>query len=210
MGINDFGGANDPLANPPLGGPNGWAAAVVEAIEGLQQQHVIRSTRPNTTDHLVEVFDGSAWIPMHYDSGYREMSAAAQAEVGDTATVHALTLQRIGTVVYMTFAVSMLVDAPGNTLRLLPFGSLGGFTPAIPPNGDMSPAVGYQDSLIVSATSTTALLLLRSDMMGLYGSALTTGSDWRGTAVYRVDPAIPSSLPGTALAPAPAPPPDQP
>jgi hypothetical protein len=30
--IDDFGGATDPLNTPPLGGPNGWAAAVRDAI----------------------------------------------------------------------------------------------------------------------------------------------------------------------------------
>jgi hypothetical protein len=36
MGINDFGGVNDPLSNPPLGGPQGWAAAVRDAVAALQ------------------------------------------------------------------------------------------------------------------------------------------------------------------------------
>jgi hypothetical protein len=34
--INDFGGLNDPLSNPPLGGPQGWAAAIRDAVRAIQ------------------------------------------------------------------------------------------------------------------------------------------------------------------------------
>jgi hypothetical protein len=32
MGITDYGGLNDPLSNPPLGGPQGWAKAVADEL----------------------------------------------------------------------------------------------------------------------------------------------------------------------------------
>ena len=34
MSINDYGGATDSLGSVPLGGPNGWAAAVASALDG--------------------------------------------------------------------------------------------------------------------------------------------------------------------------------
>jgi hypothetical protein len=36
MGINDFGGLNQPLSNPPLGGPQGWAQSVRDELVSLR------------------------------------------------------------------------------------------------------------------------------------------------------------------------------
>jgi hypothetical protein len=35
MGITDYGGLNDPLSNPPLGGPQGWSRAVADELQRL-------------------------------------------------------------------------------------------------------------------------------------------------------------------------------
>jgi hypothetical protein len=193
MGINDFGGANDPLANPPLGGPSGWAAAVRDALVALQGQHVIRSTRPNTTDHLVEVFDGTAWDLVAYDSGWRKCDNLIHT---DLTVVEGLVLRRVGWTVFAQIGVTVGAGGwtSGAPMATLPAGFTWQFmdlfqpTPYGHPNGQS----------VLAADGQWKLYLAQAD------------ETYRFNAVWpTVDP-VPTSLPGILAGAAPAPPPDVP
>lgn len=190
MGINDFGGANDPLANPPLGGPSGWAASVRDALTALQGQHVIRSTRPNTTDHLVEVFDGSAWFPIHYDSGWRDVTGLLNP--GWTAThVH---MRREGDTVRMRVAG---LAAPGEEFYFIS-----------PPEGFRTAMQYYL--MFGSLTYQVAQEAGAIAIMAPGGGKLPAGGTFWFEMGWATPDPFPQSLPGTVIAPAPAPPPDVP
>jgi hypothetical protein len=188
MGIHDYGGANDPLANPPLGGPSGWAAAVAEAITAIEGRHEIRSSRPNTTDHLVEVFDGTEWVVVHYDSGWRDVRGLVAAPWTTPAAVR---LRRVDASVFL----QAWINAPEptvDTVLVIP----AGFRPA----ADQQYMVGWGEA-------PHAVVLPRSGAIAPNDSQ--TALRW--TLHWDADPSsIPASLPGDSITPAPAPPPDRP
>jgi hypothetical protein len=192
MGIQDYGGANDSLANPPLGGPSGWAAAVADAITALQGQHVIRSTRPNGTDHLVEVFDGTAWDLVSYDSGWRDCDALLHTDLTPT---EGLKLRRVGMTVYAQCGVSVPAGwAAGTAIATFP----AGFTISVM---DLYLPLGY------SSTGFNSIMFANGSW-GLYANA---AGDYRSNFAWPTVDAVPTGLPGVAYGnAAPAPPPDRP
>jgi hypothetical protein len=64
----DFSGRGAPATFP--GGNILVQAAGVFVCYGTTSGKT-RTSRPNTSDRLVEVWDGAAWVPIHYDSGWR-------------------------------------------------------------------------------------------------------------------------------------------
>jgi hypothetical protein len=91
-------GAWGPVANPTAGV---WAGKS-------------RTSRPNQSDRLVEFWDGTAWIAVHYDSGWRLLSswdtsgavtgmALAAGAVPKPAAAGWVRLRRIGTTVHVAF-----------------------------------------------------------------------------------------------------------
>jgi hypothetical protein len=206
MGLSDFGNVNDSLANPPLGGPNGWAAAVVEAIEGLQEQHTIRSTRPNTTDHLVEVFDGSEWVIVRYDSGWRDWSALLATPSNFTDAN--IQVRRIDDFVEVVGTMSVAAGATcvgqQNTGTLFDTTQLPGFK-----------LWGIQFTEIATLVQGNLSEVCRVTGFGYLLAIATYRNIEAGASMavrmrYPTGDPIPTSLPGTANTPAPAPPPDQP
>jgi hypothetical protein len=193
MGINDFGGANDPLANPPLGGPSGWAASVRDALTALQGQHVIRSTRPNTTDHLVEVFDGTAWDLVSYDSGWRQCNDLLHPNL---TVLEGLVVRRVGWTVYAQIGVSVAAAGwtSGDAMATFP----AGFTP------------GAMDIYLPTPYGhpTGQSVLMYDGQWRLY--LATASEEYKFNFVWPTIDPVPASLPGTPVTPAPAPPPDQP
>jgi hypothetical protein len=176
MGIQDYGGANDPLANPPLGGPNGWAASVAEAITALQGRHEVRSTRPNGTDRLIEVFDGTAWVPAHYDSGLRLLPVIN----GWTTIMPSVTCRRVNLTVTFAFYVNGS-EATSDILCNIPEGfreHSGSYPTGLLLGGDALAAV--------DTTANGAELRL---------NGVRTSGMW-GTLMLMTDPTIPASLPG--------------
>jgi hypothetical protein len=195
MGLSDFGGINDPLSNPPLGGPNGWAAAVVEAIEGLQEQHTIRSTRPNTTDHLVEVFDGSEWVMSRYDSGWRDVSGLITS--GAFGSIGAALLRRTLHGVQFQLRASLEGGSLAGTALGDVFAIPAGFQPM-----DYTIQLGLFVAtvpLTFSNSSDRAVLaVVRATTTDIPATGALTGTfDWPCT-----DP-LPSSLPGILYSAAP-------
>jgi hypothetical protein len=58
--INDFGGLNDPLASPPLGGPQGWAKAVADELVRLGGRITALQNRSDVQGATVQASNGSA------------------------------------------------------------------------------------------------------------------------------------------------------
>jgi hypothetical protein len=188
------------LANPPLGGPTGWAASVAEAIEGLQQAEVIRTTRPNGTDRLVEAWDGTGWVTIHYDSGMRDIATLVAAQ-GWTGTVE---IERCDRTVTVTFYNLKPVTPPGQVFL-------------IPPAGfGLSPFPMERQWLAQQNAGSPLNLYSYSGAGGSLGTAnpYTPASPelnyLAGQVSWNTEDPVPASLPGTAIGLAPAPPPDQP
>jgi hypothetical protein len=194
MGINDFGGANDPLGNPPLGGPSGWAASVRDALVALQGQHVIRSTRPNTADHLVEVFDGTAWDLVSYDSGWRQCNNLLHANL---EVVEGLVLRRIGWTVYAQIGITVSAAGwtTGDAMATLP----AGFTPVVMDVYLPTPYGHPNGQSVFGSAGQWKLYLAQA------------GESYRFNLVWPTIDPVPTGLPGVEFGPAaPAPPPDVP
>jgi hypothetical protein len=156
-------GAWGPVANPTAGV---WAGKT-------------RTSRPNSTDRLLEVWDGAAWVPVYYDSGLREVSAVAQLTAGKA------TIRRIGSVVRVEFEYAVR-DA--------------GIKPWL--------TEGFQPPVEGSLTSGVAVNSAAAVPFGPYGNDIIpqAAPAWSSLcaqiAFYTSQP-VPYALPGTLISPAP-------
>jgi hypothetical protein len=151
-----------------------------------------RTSRPNQSDRLVEVWDGAAWAPTHYDSGWRDVSSMLLN--GFTGVIHC---RRVGNVVqWRTKYGGLDGSAAGDILVFLNPYQLGagwqfdsgfGADRAVLFNSGVgAPAFGYlyQESWEVPSKKTASPWW-----------ALPQGTQW-----YIQEPSlIPTSLPGTLV-----------
>jgi hypothetical protein len=178
--INDFGDLSDALSHPPLGGPNGWAAAVRDAITANQ----VRVTHPNGTDVHVQAWDAglARWQTVHYDSGWRDLGAGSLLN-GWTASVTPR-LRRIDGIVHLEGTV---VGAAKTDYRALNIPA--GFRP-IGTGGGALFRTGSTTAIPWDRASSGNVRIFQTDVVT--GGILLDGS-------WSTSDAIPTSLPGTAV-----------
>jgi hypothetical protein len=83
----------------PANTPAGKMLGTTAAGEWGPVASPIRSSRPNSTDRLIEVWDGAAWLVSHYDSGWRDISGGLIN--GWASAVHVL-VRRVGQTVFFS------------------------------------------------------------------------------------------------------------
>jgi hypothetical protein len=168
-------GAWGPVANPTAGLWPGKA----------------RTSRPNASDRLVEVWDGAAWIPTHYDSGWRDVSA--DLANGATGT---LFLRRYSSTMHLR---GFLTAPQGGLAYAAPIYDL--------PAGFRNAKL-YAGSIGVGRTGSGTLVAVGIDVgsgaQALIALAAITASDTITLGlVSDVEDTVPASLPGTLIATAP-------
>jgi hypothetical protein len=182
-------GAWGPVANPTAGV---WAGKT-------------RTSRPNSTDRLVEVYDGAAWVPIHYDSGIRGVGSLVNAALWTAdPTIDAPAMNRVGSTVFFQGAVTSVGAWSGRPVfsakipqGFRPAGSRRAFNPQMTSAGTV-----FAPGAVVYADEFNDVIALR------FGAIATGNEDAAGTKVYLMlryetaDP-IPTSLPGTLITTAP-------
>jgi hypothetical protein len=148
----------------------------------------VRATRPNGTDRLVEAWEGAAWVPVHYESGWRDVSglitSGAFGSVGAALlrrTLHGVQFQLRASLEGGSLAGTALGDVFAIPAGFQPMDytiQLGLFVAAVP--------------LTFSNSSDRAVLaVVRATTTDIPATGTLTGTfDWSCT-----DP-LPSSLPG--------------
>lgn len=146
--IDDFGSSGQPLQNPPLGGPNGWAAAVRDALEELRRRplmalrkgavdtgdadfqitgdpqdgYILNLTLPSVGDQSVGVAGLVPGATGSFD--VRSFGAVGDGVADDSGTIQdALTAGTGSTVIIPTgdYRLVDTIDVPdGTTLRMSP------------------------------------------------------------------------------------------
>jgi hypothetical protein len=169
-----FGKSSDGQVLGVSGGAPAWAAP---------DPFPIRSSRPNSTDRLVEVLDGVAWMSVHYDSGWRDVTALLQP--GWTAThIH---MRREGDTVRMRVAG---LAAPGEEFYFIS-----------PPEGFRT-AMSYYivfGCLTFQVAQESGYL----SMVAPGGAKLPAGGSFWYELDWATPDPFPASLPGTTLTTAP-------
>jgi hypothetical protein len=164
-------GAWGPVANPTAGV---WPGKT-------------RTSRPNSTDRLVEVWDGAAWVPIHYDSGWRNMQSAF-APVNCTLTYAHLI--RVGSLVTLNFALQVTTANQQVTIGALPAG--------------FAPVDNFDVAIVHGEGMYFCSLQVRSGTVSLWKETpIPVNTAWRQNMSWRTAPATPSSLPGTTRTTAP-------
>jgi hypothetical protein len=153
----------------------------------------VRSTRPNVTDHLVELFDGTAWIVGNYDSGWRDITGGL---INGWSTAVRVMVRRVGFTVFFSIngtAASGWTDPDAGPL----------------PEG-FRPLPGTKIDVPIAR----AARMERIEIDAAGHLILASADGYDGNAAQMVSwPAgegIPATLPGDTITPAPAPPPDGP
>jgi hypothetical protein len=155
-------------------------------IQGLGS----RTSRPNTTDRLVEVWDGAKWTPTWYDSGWRELKALVAN--GWTCTY----FRGRRTLLEVHFLVSALDGTAATSDEVIPAAG-------------MEALQSYSNLATLAATNTAGnrMLMARTNP----GFGVVTRANWNGVNLEcsRVAQNVaapwpgPSSLPGTTVTTAP-------
>jgi hypothetical protein len=145
-----------------------------------------RTSRPNSTARLVEVWDGAAWIPTHYDSGVREVSAL----LSNGWTAGGIYMRRTSGIVVINTEALTNPGADKYEFATLPAGFR-------PPPGVLSRFALY----------TTAMGWSRGYVDPLTGRATLSGytaaTPLFGEVHMGTTEGIPTSLPGTLVTTAP-------
>jgi hypothetical protein len=161
----------------PANTPAGKMLGTTAAGEWGPVASPIRSSRPNGADRLVEVWDGTAWVRTHYDTGWRDCAALLHA---DLTPLEGLKLRRVGAVVYAQCGVAVPTGwTAGTAMATLP----AGFTPNVM---DLYLPMSYQ------STGSNSILFANGNW-GLYANAAV---NYKSNFAWPTNDPIPSSLPG--------------
>jgi hypothetical protein len=143
----------------------------------------VRVTHPNVTDKLVEVWDGTAWHVVSYDSEWRDITATAT--LAETAVLTGLYIRRTDSIVTLQIILS---DSQANPSRLILAPNPVGFRPNNRANYFSIPA---DDSNIFPGVELR--LNVRANIS--YGGPTFSGT-FDGTVMWSTTNGIPTSLPG--------------
>lgn len=110
--IDDFGGTADPLSDPPLGGPSGWAAAVRDAITALQN-----SGGGGGGDGVAVVADPANFPGI-------DPTGASDSSAGLRSWANAIPAGGIGLVPGGTYRMDSTVNIPDKSLEITAHGAL--------------------------------------------------------------------------------------
>ena len=129
----------------------------------------------------------TGWVVEYGDTGTRNLTAYWSPS---GITVNALSIRRVNETIYIQGDVTLDTAYGTNTIGT---SWPSGFTPA-------AVITTALDDLVVDSTGAVpAVLLLRSNLFGIYkSSAPANGSRWRFIKTWRTTDAWPSSLPGSA------------
>jgi hypothetical protein len=139
----------------------------------------VRATRPNATDRLVEVWDGTAWLPTHYDSGWRDITGGL---INGWASAVRVMVRRIGWAVF--FSINGTAASGWTAPEAGPVPE--GFRPLVGTEVDVPIARATRMERI-HVTAAGTLVLASPD--GYDGNAAQMVS-------WPTDQALPQSLPG--------------
>jgi hypothetical protein len=145
----------------------------------------------------VEVWDGAAWIPTHYDSGWRDITASITTAAG--ITPYKFLIRRVDTTVFVTVQVSAALPiAWGDIFTGIP----AGFRPATV--NDMQRTMRMLAFGNQTSWQNGGNLRAFRDAAAWQGSLSGSGTQtlYMDETLPTNDP-IPSSLPGTLVTTAP-------
>jgi hypothetical protein len=134
-----------------------------------------RVSRPNGTDRLVEVWDGTAWVPIHYNSGVRDISAMVINPLAGLAGW----VQRTGDVVTLHLGLEDVVS--GEVVVTLPLGFRPSLDVYLPRLYNDQPAIAFASGEV---------------------RVYQAGQTWLD-ATFPAAQQLPTSLPGTMVTIAP-------
>jgi hypothetical protein len=196
--LGDIGNVDAPPTTPAgmfLGtvGVGAWGP-VANPTAGLWPGK-IRTSRPNSTDRLVEVWDGAAWIPTHYDSGWRNI--ASLLPQGLFGTVNVARLRRVGGAVTFILRAEIaggtIAGQAAADLLTLP----AGFVP-VEYIIRTQTVIDVVPAHFVNSSVREVLVLARTTGTNIPGTGGVGG-----TVIWPTDDPIPTSLPGTLATTAP-------
>jgi hypothetical protein len=189
----------DAPANTPAGmflgttGVGAWGA-VANPTAGLWPGKT-RTSRPNVSDRLLEVWDGAAWIPVHYDSGQRDISSLITN--GWTGRAY---IRRIGPMVNLR--LDTLVGTAATAMHIIPGASLPApfRTPVGSPNfvkGLIGTGKNALPTMVISWTYGDGVYVASGSRTGI------NDETWEYLGPAYTVPYVPTSLPGTTVTTAP-------
>jgi hypothetical protein len=147
----------------------------------------VRSTRPNVTDRLVEVWDGTAWIPVHYDSGWRDITSTLLNGWGTAVSIR---VRRVDAAMQMIVLGTASTGWTAEIAADMPRG----FRPQPGDATAISVPIGRASRMERIHISATSQLLLAS----------ADGYDGEPQLItFPVEDLLPTALPGTILTTAP-------
>jgi hypothetical protein len=152
-----------------------------------------RTSRPNSTDRLVEVWDGAAWIPTHYDSGMRDVTPGTPPAGWSSLTAR---MQRIGGTVQCTFQGTTTSAGLGEIIQI----PAGFRWPTAAVGASVIGAIGSAQS---GQSVATALAYGSGGSAAVSVYRPTATGTMFGSLTWVPSPLIPTSLPGTTLSTAP-------
>lgn len=144
-----------------------------------------RTTRPNTDDRLVEAWDGTAWVPVFYDSGLRNITSLATNNWG----AGTLFVRRINSTVFLYGSIRNNIDASPVT-SFLPLTFATGFQQA----SSASICAAYNSS----TGTTTNTVLGNGSNYQLFGTR-TQSQSYVFELTFSTTQVIPTALPGTLV-----------
>jgi len=227
MGVNDWGDPGDLLNAPALGGTGGWADSVAAALDRSDitvANRIAQSMGEHVADpdphpqyagsNSVQVFSPSGtgedvcaqvwdaangrWQTAHYDSGTRGIGPFLN---GWTGTFH---VRRINSTVYFRVPYGAPLEGAAATSATF-----------MNPSQAIGP--GFAPSQMVSVEDATLWLRISGAIIAsgyfywagqwdtpAFGAADTRYASVNGASSWITNDAIPTALPGTLIAPAPA------
>jgi hypothetical protein len=157
----------------------------------------VRATRPNATDRLVEAWDGTKWVPVYYDSGWRDLRATVLPKWRPSTYVGgayaAMHVRRINNQIVWLVGVERAEDGGGRAVAnegaLAPY-NYPGFRPY------KSLLRSYVQPLPNSAWGQIGFNYPNLFVLFSAGNYTLNEQIWTEFA-YSTDDSIPTSLPGT-------------
>jgi hypothetical protein len=189
--------AEGSTAPTPAAGDNDTSIATTAFVGGE-----IRVTHPNTDDVLVQRWDAgkSRWQTVHYDSGERDISALFAAFTAGTVQ-DAVILRRINRTIRIQGKLTSTGAFSGAQAATLP----SGFTSTKPSRTNIQcRSDGVLSNGINQYTTIGGYFAFNRLPAIATGNADAAGTELWIDGVWFTNDAIPTSLPGTLVSPAPA------